>query len=127
MVSLKIPPFGEVSFPSRPLKVHAQEKRKKTEREGKNSQRRPKTNYSSPSPSAAREIPRRNFPSAAQPPRRAFPRLFRLTLTRHFPFYNEESFVSRKPPSKDSRGNMYCVMRPRRTVKSCGKVNILSL
>lgn len=48
------------------------------------------------------------FP-VAKPPRQAFPRLFRPTLTRHFPFYSEESFVSRKPLSK--RLSTKCVLR----------------
>lgn len=117
MDSLKIHPRD--LFPSRLLKVYA---RKKTRR---NNQRRPKTNYSSPSPSAAREIRSVIFPAAKLPPRQAFPRLFRLTLTRHFPFYSEESFVSRKPPSKDSRRNTYYVMWPWRAVKSRGKVSCL--
>jgi len=98
-------------------------KKEKTKRYG---QRRPKTNYSSPSPSAARESRSVIF-STAKPPRQAFPRLFRATLTRHFPFYSEESFVSRKPLSKDSRRNTYYAMWPRRPVKSRGKVNISSL
>lgn len=114
---------GKDLFPFHSLKMHARKKKRGGTAKGDRKQI-----------TAVRLLPPHAkshsviFP-AAKPPRQAFPRLFRPTLTRHFPFYSKESFVSRKPLSKrlSTSRNTYYTMWPRRAVKSRGKVNISSL